>query len=49
MLMCAKSCLRLHESESVSPLVVSNSATPLTVARQTPLSVEFSRHKYWSG
>ena len=24
-------------------------ATPWTVARQAPLSVGFSRHKYWSG
>ena len=23
--------------------------TPWTVALQTPLSMEFSRHKYWSG
>ena len=23
--------------------------TPLTVALQIPLSMEFSRHKYWSG
>ena len=23
--------------------------TPLTVARQTPLSIEFSRQGYWSG
>ena len=24
-------------------------ATPLTVAHQTPLSMEFSRQEYWSG
>ena len=24
-------------------------ATPLTVARQAPLSMEFSRQEYWSG
>ena len=24
-------------------------ATPWTVAHQTPLSMEFSRHEYWSG
>ena len=24
-------------------------ATPWTVARQTPLSIEFSRQEYWSG
>ena len=33
----------------VSRSVVSNSATPWTVARQAPLSVEFSRQEYWSG
>ena len=33
----------------VSHLVVSNSATPRTVARQAPLSVGFSRQEYWSG
>jgi len=34
--------------ESVSHSVVSNSATPRTVARQAPLSVDFSRQEYWS-
>ena len=29
--------------------VVFNSATPWTVARQAPLSMEFSRQEYWSG
>ena len=29
--------------------VVSDSAIPRTVARQAPLSVEFSRQEYWSG
>ena len=29
--------------------VVSNSSTPWTVARQAPLSMEFSRQEYWSG
>ena len=28
--------------------VVSDSATPWTVARQAPLSMEFSRQEYWS-
>ena len=28
--------------------VVSNFATPRTVARQAPLSMEFSRPEYWS-
>ena len=29
--------------------VVSDSATPWTVACQTPLSMGFPRHEYWSG
>ena len=29
--------------------VMSNSVTPWTVAHQAPLSMEFSRHGYWSG
>ena len=29
--------------------VVSDSATPWTVAHQAPLSMEFSRQKYWNG
>ena len=29
--------------------VVSDSATPWTVAHQAPLSMEFSRQEYWSG
>ena len=34
----------------VSPSVVSHSfAAPWTVARQTPLSLEFSRQEYWGG
>ena len=37
------------ESESVSCSVVSNSATPWTVAHQAPLTMEFSRQEYWSG
>ena len=38
-----------HESESVSHSVLSDSAIPWTVAHQSPLSMEFSRQKYWSG
>ena len=34
--------------ESVSHSVVSNSATPWTVAHQVSLSMEFSRQEYWS-
>ena len=29
--------------------VVSDSATPLTIACQAPLSMEFSKQEYWSG
>ena len=36
-------------SESISHSVVSDSATPWTVALQAPLSMGFSRKKYWSG
>ena len=33
----------------LSPSVMSDSATPWTVARQAPLSMAFSRQEYWSG
>ena len=33
----------------VSHSVVSNSATPWTIAFQAPLSMDFSRQEYWSG
>ena len=33
----------------LSRSVVSDSATPWTVARQAPLSMGFSRQEYWSG
>ena len=36
-------------SESVSCSVMSDSATPWTVARQAPLSMEFPRQEHWSG
>ena len=36
------------KSESVSCSGVSDSATPWTVARQAPLSMEFSEEEYWS-
>ena len=39
--------LRLHVC--ISRLVVSDSATPWTIAHQASLSMEFSRQKYWSG
>ena len=35
--------------ESVSHSVVSDSATPWTVAPQSPLSMGFPRQEYWSG
>ena len=37
-----RSCAVLSRS------VVSDSATPWTVAHQAPLSMEFSRQEYWS-
>ena len=33
----------------ITNVVVFGAATPWTVPRQTPLSVEFSRQEYWSG
>ena len=38
----------LYESENISHSVMSNSATPWIVACQVPLSMGFSRQKYWS-
>ena len=37
------------KSEIVSYSVVSDSATPWTVAHQAPLFMGFSRQEYWSG
>ena len=42
-------CLLQGESESVSYSVVSDSATPWTVALQAPVSVGFSRQEYCNG
>ena len=39
----------MEESESVSHSVMSDSATPGTVARQAPQSMGFSRQEYQSG
>ena len=42
----------LHNTKSyvcVSHSVVSDAATPWTVAHQAPLFMEFSREEYWSG
>ena len=33
----------------VSRSIISDSGTPWTIARQAPLSMEFSRQEYWSG
>ena len=41
--------MEVESVENVSCSVVSNSATPWTVASQAPLSVEFSSQEYWSG
>ena len=58
---CACVCARMHACTSThaSHSVVSDSwtphesclirATPWTVARQAPVSMEFSRQEYWSG
>ena len=45
-LLCTKV---LSASHSVAEFFLIMSATPWTVACQTPLSVEFSRQEYWSG
>ena len=41
----------MKESESVGHSVMSDSLqpTPWTVARQAPLSMEFSRQEFWNG
>ena len=39
----------VQQSESVSHSVVFDFVTPWTVARQSPLSMGFSRQEYWSG
>ena len=41
--------VHVNVSESVSCSVMSNSATPWTVAHQASLSMEFSRQEYWNG
>ena len=38
-------CAHVHQ---ITKSVMSDSATPWTVAHQVPLSMEFSRQKYWS-
>ena len=39
----------MRECVCMLSLVVSDSVTPWTTARQVPLSVGFSRKEYWSG
>ena len=41
--------MEVESVENVSCSVVSDSATPWTVAPQAPLSVEFCSQEYWSG
>ena len=45
----AQSCQTTDVNVLFSCSVVSNSATPWTVAHQAPLSMGFSRQEYWSG
>ena len=42
-------CCLSSSMKAVSPSVLSDSATPQTVACQAPLSMEFSRQEFWSG
>ena len=39
----------INNSSTVSHSVMSDSVAPQTVVHQAPLSIEFSRHEYWSG
>ena len=42
--------VRVTKKQQCVPLsVMSDSCDPWTVARQVPLSIEFSRQEYWSG
>ena len=47
--LCRDSGLLHMRKKERSRLVVSDSATPWTVAYQAPLSMGFSRQEYWSG
>ena len=40
---------RITKSKSFGHSIMSDSATPWTVAHQAPLSVGFPRQEYWSG
>ena len=44
-----KECLCVCVCVCVNHSVMSDFATPWTVAHKAPLSMEFSRQKYWSG
>ena len=44
---CVCLCVRMHACYSLSRVQLFT--TPRTVARQAPLSMEFSRQEYWSG
>ena len=44
---CVCVCVRERERESLSCIQLF--VTLCTLARQTPLSMEFSRQKYWNG
>ena len=48
LLLCFVFLKTVHELV-LSSSVMSNSLRPCTVARQAPLSVEFSKQEYWSG
>ena len=53
-LRCLRFCFLFQETQRMNAvcsitLVVSDSAIPWTVAHQSPLSVEFSKHESWSG
>ena len=46
---CIKSPIRINLLLFSCSVMSSSFATPLTVARQVPLSMGFPREKYWSG
>ena len=46
---CVQVNFALFYLESESVALSSGSASPQTVAHQTPLSMEFARQEYWSG
>ena len=47
--MCVCACVCVYERVHVNHSAVSDFVTPLTVAHQASLSMEFSRKEYWSG